>query len=145
MISAEKWYEYQEGYSKYGFDMKPRAKRTTRKARTDAAISAKDRGRILKLLLIVGIVCVGIVVNAAYGASLNYSNNQLKDENAALQGEVEMLQIQIESESNIAEIQDKATKQLGMVYPEGEKLSVLTASSDEPEDLATTLKKNAFN
>jgi cell division protein FtsL len=142
MISAERWYEYQGNFSKYGFDMKARQPRQERKK---AATTAKDKSRVLWLIITIGIVGIIAVIMAAYGASINYTNNQLKDENAALRGEVEMLQIEIESESNIAEIQDKAVNDLGMVYPEGRKLVNVKNTSETPKNLASTLKKNAFN
>lgn len=99
---------------------------------------------MLLLIVIAGIICVGMIVASAYGAAVNYSNNQLRDENIALQGEVESLQIEIQSANNIASIEKKALAQ-GMIYPEGSQF-VVVSSQEKPEDgFASLLKKQAFN
>lgn len=138
---AERRVEYGQSHRSYDFDVKPRVGRQQRKS---AALSAKDRSRMLLLIVIAGIICVGMIVASAYGAAVNYSNNQLRDENIALQGEVESLQIEIQSANNIASIEKKALAQ-GMIYPEGSQF-VVVSSQEKPEDgFASLLKKQAFN
>ena len=82
-------------------------------------------------LFVAGLLALGIIVAAAYGASVNYNNNKLRDSNAALKCEVEMLEIEIQSANNIAEIQHRAEDELDMAYPAADQLVVLsqTASS----------------
>jgi len=107
-------------------DVRPRV---TRQQRKKAEMTARDRGRILMALFVAGILALGIIIAAAYGASVNYNNNKLRDSNAALQGEVEMLEIQIQSANNIAEIQSRAEGELGMAYPAADQLVVLSQTA----------------
>ena len=55
MIAAEKWYEYQENYQKYGFDMKPERPRKP-KRKPKSTITAKDKLRILVFTLVLGVL-----------------------------------------------------------------------------------------
>ena len=82
-------------------------------------------------LFVAGIIALGIIIAAAYGAAVNYNNNKLRDSNAALQGEVEMLEIQIQSANNIAEIQSRAEGELGMAYPGVDQLVLLSQTAGE--------------
>jgi cell division protein FtsL len=103
--------------------------RVTRQQRKKAEMTARDRGRILMALFVAGVLALGIIIAAAYGASVNYNNNKLRASNAALQGEVEMLEIQIQSANNIAEIQSRAEGELGMAYPGTDQLVVLSQTA----------------
>ena len=133
---------YERDYPSYSFDVQQ--VRTTRVQRHRAELNAKDRGRILILMVVAGIIALGIIVATAYGASINYVNNQLRDANAALQSEVDTLEIQLQSANNVAEIQDKAMKDLGMVYAEGKGFVDLSRAKEAPENLSVVLKKNAY-
>ena len=82
-------------------------------------------------LFVAGIIALGIIIAAAYGAAVNYNNTKLRDSNAALQGEVEMLEIQIQSANNIAEIQSRAEGELGMAYPGVDQLVLLSQTAGE--------------
>ena len=52
MISAEKWYEYQENYKRYGFDMKPRTQKKISEVNVKSGINAKDKALLVALVLI---------------------------------------------------------------------------------------------
>ena len=127
MQQVERGYVYQDRRMR-DFAVRPRV---TRQQRKKAEMTARDRGRILMALFVAGILALGIIIAAAYGASVNYNNNKLRDSNAALKGEVEMLEIEIQSANNIAEIQHRAEDELDMAYPAADQLVVLsqTASS----------------
>ncbi len=134
-------YAYQRDYQRrYDFDVQ---KRISRQERRKAEVSARDRGRIFLLLIAAGFLALGVIVAAAYGAAINYSNNQLKNSNAALRSEVDTLEVQLQSATNIAEIQEKAMRDLGMVYAKGEEYVDLSKTA-EPENLAVVLKDNAY-
>ncbi|MEA4922030.1 MAG: cell division protein FtsL [Eubacteriaceae bacterium] len=139
-----KTYEYQETYRTGGidFDIRPRSRKNGRKK---AGLTAGDKKKLIILLLAAGLVCVGIIIAGAYAATVNYTNNQLRDSNAALQGEVESLQIEIQSANNLATIEKKATKEIGMVYPEGQQLVVLSGKTEPDKNFAADLKKSALN
>ncbi|MCR5134807.1 MAG: cell division protein FtsL [Clostridiales bacterium] len=127
MQQVERAYGYQDRRRR-DYDVRPRV---TRQQRKKAEMTARDRGRVLMALFVAGILALGIIIAAAYGASVNYNNNKLRDSNAALQGEVEMLEIQIQSANNIAEIQSRAEDELGMAYPGADQLVVLSQTAGD--------------
>ncbi len=146
MMEAEKWYQYQESYQKYGFDMKPKQPRQPRRQiRQRPVVSAKDKARLLFLLVVVGILCVGLIITTAYAASVKYDTNQIVKENNALSAEIENLDVKVYSINNIEAIEKKATKEQKMVYPASKQI-VYLAGEDVPKDgFAEQLKKQAYN
>ena len=144
MIPAEKWYEYQESYKKYGFDMKPRETKVN-KQKPKAVISAKDKTRLIMLIVFLGTLCIGIIVSTAYAAKLQYDINTILNENNILQGEIDNLNVAIKKESNISIIEEKATSELGMIYPQGSQIVRLGEKKVEVSDFAMTLKEQAYN
>lgn len=144
MIPAEQWYEYQESYKKYGFDMKPRETKVS-KQKPKAVISAKDKTRLIMLIVFLGTLCIGIIVSTAYAAKLQYDINTILNENNILQGEIDNLNVAIKKESNIAIIEEKATSELGMIYPQGSQIVRLGEKKVEVSDFAMTLKEQAYN
>ena len=144
MIPAEQRYEYQESYKKYGFDMKPRETKVN-KQKPKAVISAKDKTRLIMLIVFLGTLCIGIIVSTAYAAKLQYDINTILNENNILQGEIDNLNVAIKKESNIAIIEEKATSELGMIYPQGSQIVRLGEKKVEVSDFAMTLKEQAYN
>lgn len=144
MIAAEKWYEYQENYQKYGFDMKP--KQQAKKPRPQKnRITAKDKMRLMLLTVIVGILCIGLIIATAFAASIKYDTNQLVKANNALEAEIENLNVKIYSSNNIEAIEDKASKELGMVYPSSKQIVYLTEDEKPGSGFADILRKQAYN
>ncbi len=125
MQQVERGYVYQDRRRR-DYDVRPHV---TRQQRKKAEMTARDRSRILLALFVAGMLALGIIIAAAYGASVNYNNNKLRDSNAALRGEVEMLEIQIQSANNIAEIQERAEAELDMLYPSADQLVVLSQTA----------------
>ena len=125
MQQVERGYVYQDRRRR-DYDVRPHV---TRQQRKKAEMTARDRSRILLALFVAGMLALGIIIAAAYGASVNYNNNKLRDSNAALKGEVEMLEIQIQSANNIAEIQERAEAELDMLYPAADQLVVLSQTA----------------
>ena len=143
MTAAEQRYRYEEQYPERGYGFEVR-KSISRRERKEREMSAKDRARFLMLIFAAGLVCLMIIVVTAYGASINYTNNQLRESNKALRSEVDTLEIRLQSANNIAEIQDQAMNDLGMIYAEGRAYVDLTEAEEAPEDLAVVLKDNAY-
>lgn len=144
MIAAEKWYEYQENYQKYGFDMKPKEPRKKIK-KPKPGISAKDKVRLLVLTVIVGVLCISLIVTTALAASIKYETNKVIKENNAIQAEIENLNVKIYSSNNIEAIEKVATKKLGMVYPSSKKIVYLKKDEKPDKGFAATLKEEAYN
>lgn len=141
MQQVERGYVYQDRRRR-DYEVRPHV---TRQQRKKAEMTARDRSRILLALFVAGMLALGIIIAAAYGASINYNNNKLRDSNAALKGEVEMLEIQIQSANNIAEIQERAEAELDMLYPAADQLVVLSQTAvavDIGQALRTTASAN---
>jgi len=105
----------------------------------------QEKKRILGGAIVIGLICIMMVVFAAYGAELRCENNDLMAANEALQGEIDTLNVKIKSANNIDHIESVATKKLGMVYPsEGE--CVYVSGEDAPEgNFAMVIKEQAYN
>lgn len=105
----------------------------------------QDKKRILTGTVIIGLICIIIVVLAAYSAELRCENNELIASNEALQGEIDTLNVKIKSANNIEHIEKIATGKLGMVYPsEGE--CVYVDEGDAPKgNFAMAIKEQAYN
>ena len=79
MMAAEKWYEYQDSYKRYGIDMKPKTVKTgTIKSKSsNTGINAKDKFRLLLLTAFIGVLCIGVILTTAYAASIKYNINTM--------------------------------------------------------------------
>ncbi len=150
MIAAERWYEYQKNYQKYGLDMKPQPEREERSRRRRSAkkpaISAGEgKKAALSLVMIAGIAMIMLIIITAYSANLQYNINSMLKENRALAGEIENLQVKVYSANNIEYLESKATGELGMVYP-SESSKVYISNDDIPEEgFADMLREKAYN
>ena len=148
MMAAEKWYEYQDNYKRYGLDMKPRTiKKETIKTKKSSStgINAKDKFRLLALTVFTGVLCVGLIVATAYAASIKYNINSMIKENEVIQGEIENLNVKIESASNIQIIEARAVAELGMQYPVSDQLVYIDNNTETMKDFALVLKEQAYN
>ena len=150
MIAAERWYEYQKNYQKYGLDMKPQPEREERSRRRRSAkkpsISAGEgKKAALSLVMIAGIAMIMLIIITAYSANLQYNINSMLKENRALAGEIENLQVKVYSANNIEYVESKATGELGLVYP-SESSKVYITNDDIPEEgFADMLREKAYN
>lgn len=144
MIAADQWYEYQEKYRKFSFDMKP-AEYICERDKSKSRTSSKDRLGLMVLTVIVGLILVGMIIVSAYGANIKYDINNLSRENAVIQGEIENLNVDIKSAVNIGNIEDRATKELGMVYPQVNQFRYLGSETDTTHNLASIIKERAYN
>lgn len=140
MIAAEKWHEHQENYQKYGLDMKPKGPRKKTKPKK-SSITAKDKARLLLLTIFVGILCIGLITATAYAATIKYNINKTIKNNTALEAEIENLQVKIYSNNNIEAIENKATEELGMIYPKTKQIIYLTDKKNAVGDE----KQQAYN
>ena len=150
MIAAERWYEYQKNYQKYGLDMKPQPEREERSRRRRSAkkpsISAGEgKKAALSLVMIAGIAMIMLIIITAYSANLQYNINSMLKENRALAGEIENLQVKVYSANTIEYVESKAIGELGMVYP-SESSKVYITNDDIPEEgFADMLREKAYN
>jgi len=92
-----------------------------------------------------GALCVGLILATAYAASIKFNINSLAKENAVIQGEIENLNVKIESANNIQVIEAKATAELGMVYPASSQFVFIDENKETVKDFALVLKEQAYN
>lgn len=146
MMAADKWYEYQTSYQKYGLEMKPSQCRDIELPKqAKSMMSAKDKSRLLGLTVIVGLLCIALIVMAAYSAQVKYNINGVLSSTDSLQGEIENLSVELNAASNITTVEEKAKTRLGMVYPTADQITYLDAQEDQITGFAQTLKKIAYN
>lgn len=146
MLAAEKWYEYQKSYKKYGLEMKPAC--TEKKAEQCrskvSGLSAKDKIRLLVFTVFMGLLCVCLIVTTAFAAQIKLNTNTILAETSIVRGEIENLNVAIKSANNISVIEEKAMKELGMIYPEIDQIAFIDTDAGEIPDFALTLKQLAF-
>ncbi len=146
MLTAEKWYQHQEKYVKYGIDMRPAG---TIPEAADIVkknpLTAQDKARLLLLILIIGALAIAGVVTTAYATQIKYNINTISKENTVLQGEIENLHVAIKAENNIKTIEEKAVAELGMVYPAYDQMVFLPEEPKKVNDFAMVLKEQAYN
>ena len=156
MIAAEKWYEYQRQYQKYGLALQPEEEEIARRAeRKKEREAARTRGLTLKLqsdhrvmfsiVIAAAIVFMIIVVMVSYAAKITYDINTIKAENNVLAGEIENLDVKVMSANTVVYIEEQAKKQLGMKNPDT-KHCIYLSTTETPEDgFADMLKAKAYN
>lgn len=143
MIAAEQWYQYQENYQKYGFDMKPKTQRKKPEPKK-RVFSSKDKMHILALIIALGVLFVGMIITTAFAATIQYNTNKIIKENNEIQAEIENLEVKLNVATNIEAIEAKAEAQ-GMVYPETGQIVRLSVSEKAPEGFAQMMKNQAYN
>mgnify|MGYP001179532527 CR=1 FL=1 len=141
MMTAQQWNQQQRSYNRnYSIDVAPKTG-----SHRSSDITAADKKRMIMLVLVIGLICIGMVISSAFVASVTYQNNQLKASNEALQSEVDTLQTKLDGATNTSTIAVKASKSLGMVYPSGKKYVQLTTADKPQDNFAGLLKKQAFD
>lgn len=104
-----------------------------------------ERKRILKVAIIIGIICIGMVVMKAFAAEIMCENNEMIAQNKILQSEVDTLSIKIKTVSSVEHIEKMAKSKLGMVYPTSENC-VYLKDDDRPQgSFATVIRSNIYN
>lgn len=101
--------------------------------------------RVLTLCAAIGLVAVIMVVLTAHAAEVRCDNNELIAANEALQGEIDTLDVKIKAANSVDHIESVAMDQLGMVYPDKESCIYLSGEAAPDEDLAMTIRENAYN
>ena len=135
-------YQYQERYQEYGLDMSPEQKK---RVRTHSALTSKDKTRMLMAAILIGVLCVCMIIAAAYAASLKYDINRQIMANNELQKEVEILEVKIESANNLRAIEEKAVKKLGMVPAEKGQIIYLSTAEKKDAETVAVADENAYN
>lgn len=101
--------------------------------------------RILAAIVLIGLICISIVVLAAYATELRVDNNNMLTKINALQSEIDTLNVRVKQANNIERIEQVATQQLGMVYPDGDQCVYLSQQEAPVGNLAMLIKENAYS
>jgi cell division protein FtsL len=144
-MQAANWYQYEESYRKYGFDMKPeQLNKPKAKPAAGSGIAAKDKKRLLALTVILGVMCIAIIISAAFAATLQYRINRITLENTEISREIEDINIKLQTANSVTALEKKASGKLGMKYPSASQI-VYVSDITAPKDFAATVKEEAYN
>ena len=152
MMEPERWYEYQKNYQKYGFDMKPKpepkpAQKRPRQRKTVKVPFLLGSGKKMAFSAVVaaGVIMIMLIIVTAYAANIRYDINSMIKENNTLMGEIENLQAQKYTTNNINYVENKATSELGMAYPETGSKVYITMDDVPEKGFSDVLKEKAYN
>ncbi len=116
----------------------------TRPARQAAIMTAPVLRALIIATIALGILLIGIVVVNAQAANLQYSINQMRNDNRTVQSEIDMLNMQISGSMGIEKLETFATDEIGMRYPqEGESILVYSGQNHD-DSLAAIIKEKAY-
>ena len=108
-------------------------------------VSRREKRGMFKLALVVIVGVFMLIGLRAYGASIQHANNILIKENAYIQAEIDSLNSQIVEETKVTKIEYTATKEYGMVYPTSDNCIKLSDDSEDTDNLASTIRSEAYN
>ena len=152
MMEPERWYEYQKNYQQYGFDMKPKpeptpAQKRPRQRKTVKVPFLLGSGKKMAFSAVVaaGVIMIMLIIVTAYAANIRYDINSMIKENNTLMGEIENLQAQMYTTNNINYVENKATSELGMAYPETGSKVYITMDDVPEKGFSDVLKEKAYN
>lgn len=97
------------------------------------------------LIVLLSVILLAMVSMAAFSANLQAKNNDLKQANSNLQAEIDSLNTQIGDATNIERIEKVATKEYGMVQPDADNYIAVSEEVAVDQDLAATIKDEAYN
>lgn len=105
--------------------------------------AARDQRLALFALFVAGLIFLGVIFISAYCANLKYEINAVNKQTLALQEDIDQLKVEIENGTNIGTIENKALKDLGMIYPTAEQFVYVDGEAPK-EDMALVIKENAY-
>lgn len=123
---------------------KAKRKRVHQEEMSVSAIASKDRRLAILTVVVLGLIMLGVIFISAYCASIKSEINHVNKEIAVLQEDIDYLKLEIESGSNIATIEDRALKDLGMIYPTADQFVYIEGIKSKDNDLAQAIKENAY-
>ena len=142
MVAAEKRYYYDERL----FQNDPEKNdKVGAKKEKKLILSKAKKVRLIMSLFLVGSICVAMITTTAYASSVKYNIFSINKEIKMLEGDVDSLNLQIERQSNLNVLENRAITELGMIYPDTSQIVFLDNTSKESKDFASALKQQAFN
>ena len=100
--------------------------------------------KTVAVLIFAGILLMATVFLTAKATEIKYSINSTMRQNAALQKEIDVLEVKIGSANSIESIEQYATEKLGMRYPKAGQSIYLTIDRAANKDLVQRIKEKAY-
>ena len=100
--------------------------------------------KTVAVLIFAGILLIATVFLTAKATEIKYSINSTMRQNAALQKEIDVLEVKIGSANSIESIEQYATEKLGMRYPKAGQSIYLTIDRAANKDLVQRMKEKAY-
>ncbi|MBE6032193.1 MAG: hypothetical protein E7224_03265 [Clostridiales bacterium] len=145
MMAAEKWYEYQKSYARYGLDMRPVEEEAPREKKTTTpAVSGSVKVALIALAILIGVFFIGLIISTAYSATLQYDINQIGTQMEEVQADIDNLNVKIKAAANLQTLEDRAVAELGMVYPTVERMVYLDRVEAPSENFSLALREDAY-
>ena len=104
-----------------------------------------NRKRLYKIIAISLLAIFVLIGLQAYTATLQHVNNVLVESNAMLQAEIDSMESQIVEETKVTRIEKKARTKYGMVYPTSDNCVTIHEDEEMGDNLAATIRKEAYN
>ena len=100
--------------------------------------------KTVAVLIFAGILLIATVFLTAKATEIKYSINSTMRQNAALQKEIDVLEVKIGSANSIESIEQYATEKLGMRYPKAGQSIYLAIDRAATKDLVQRIKEKAY-
>lgn len=126
MLAAEEWHRYQEDYIRYGVELKPeepdvKKEKKAGQKKASVKITASEKAVVLSFILAVGLCCIAIIFLQAFTSNISYNIYELNQKIDAIEGDIDNLNVTLQSQNNLSQIEYYATNTLQMVFPEKEQ------------------------
>ena len=162
MATARRAYTAEYSYNSIPQQQPERVRRTRQRPQPEIQPQSKPQKRqegrsaqtvmtpaVLKALIVVtvalGVMLIGIVVVNAQAAKLQYSINQIRDENRTIQTEMDVLTMDIDGSTGIQRLETFATEELQMRYPQENESIVITGGTTHEDSLAAAIMAKAYS
>lgn len=121
--------------------------RSRGKSRSRSMDRVRTDRRQAALLVTILLTAVFVLIGMrAYCAIIQHENNELQEQNAYIQAEIDSLSSQIVEETKVTKLEKVATKRYGMVYPTPENcIKIGSEEDEEAEGLAAEIRGEAYN
>lgn len=102
------------------------------------------RAKLIAIFVMTALVCVMFVACNAYSSKLQYEINKINAQAQESSYKIANLQVKIHSATNVNNLESRAME-MGLVYPDFEKIITLKSGEETITDLATALRQNSYN
>lgn len=102
------------------------------------------KGKVVAELLLIFVLMLAVIGITAYNSKIQYDINKMNNQIAETQKEIQNLQVQIKTATNITNLESRALE-LGLVYPNYDQIVYLESQEANIEDFALALMESAYH